>query len=71
MSISTDAEKDLDKIQHSFRTKTKTKSKKVVRKWGIKNNYKTPIANRFNGGKLDAFPKIGNKARIYPLITSI
>lgn len=46
-----------------------TTTTKTVSKWGIKNIYNITANIRLNGGTLDAFPKIGNEARMSPLIT--
>ena len=73
MIISTDAEKALNKIHHSFMIKT-------LQKMSIEGNYLNtekaiykPTANIIlNGEKLKALPsKIRNKTRVSPLATII
>lgn len=74
MVILTDADKALDKIQHSFTIK-------MLKKLGIRGiylntiqaKYERPTANvMLNSEKLESFPsKIRNKARMPTPVTSI
>ena len=72
MIISIHAEKDFDKIQHSFMIK----KKKTLQKAGIegtylniiKAKYDKPTANIIlNGEKLKAFPLNSGRRQVFPL----
>ena len=77
MSISTDAEKAFEKIQHPFMIKkTKTKNKKTLQKAGIEGTYLNIIKALYDkltaniilsGVKLKAFPLKSGKIQGYSL----